>query len=60
MSSHKLLLRIFMEQCVTENGEDGGERIQVGLNKEIASYSLHPPTPIPVTTGTKGRDIWYK
>ena len=44
MSSYKLLLRLFEEQCVTENGEDGGERIQVRPNKEIASDSLQNPS----------------
>ena len=44
MSSYKLLMRLFEEQCVTENGEDGGERIQVRPNKEIASDSLQNPS----------------
>lgn len=44
MSSYKLLLRLFEEQCVVGNDEGGGEKITAKPNQDIASDSLQNPS----------------
>jgi len=55
MTSYQLLVRLFNEQCVEENG-DGGTKVSVKPNKEVPSDSLQNPCdPDAGYSGHKGK-----
>lgn len=58
MGSYKLLFRLFKEQCIVDNGDDGNDEkiVTAKQNKDVASDSLQNPSdPDAGYSGHKGK-----